>query len=78
MGFEPQQPQSILESANEFVECIALGIEEVKAALTKAKDKYTMFYNRQCEPAPVFTPGDRVWLDGSDITTNKPSSKLSH
>jgi hypothetical protein len=78
MGFEPQQPRSTLESANEFVECIALGIEEAKAALTKAKDKYTMFYNHRREPAPVFTLGDRVWLDGSDIATNRPSSKLSH
>jgi hypothetical protein len=46
MGFEPQQPHSTLESANEFAECIALGIEEAKAALTKAKDEYTMYYNR--------------------------------
>jgi hypothetical protein len=38
MGFEPQQPRSTLELANEFAECIALGIEEAKAALTKAKD----------------------------------------
>jgi hypothetical protein len=45
MGFEPQQPHSTLESANKFAERIALGIEEVKAALTKAKDKYTMYYN---------------------------------
>jgi hypothetical protein len=78
MGFEPQQLRSPLESANEFAEHIALGIEEAKAALTKAKDEYAMYYNRQCEPAPVFTPGDRVWLDGSDITTNRPLSKLSH
>jgi hypothetical protein len=46
MGFEPQQPWSTLELANEFVEHIALGIEEAKAALTKAKDEYAMFYNR--------------------------------
>jgi hypothetical protein len=46
MGFEPQQPRSTLESANEFAERIALGIEEAKAALTKAKDEYTMYYNR--------------------------------
>jgi hypothetical protein len=46
MGFEPQQPHSTLESANEFAECIALGIEEAKAALTKAKDEYTMYHNR--------------------------------
>jgi hypothetical protein len=37
-----------------------------------------MYYNRRCEPAPVFAPEDRVWLDGSDIATNRPSSKLSH
>jgi hypothetical protein len=46
MGFEPQQPWSTLESVNEFAEHMALGIEEVKAALTKVKDKYTMDYNR--------------------------------
>jgi hypothetical protein len=45
MGFEPQQPCSTLELANEFVECIALGIKEAKTALTKVKDKYTMYYN---------------------------------
>jgi hypothetical protein len=78
MGFEPQQPHSTLESANEFAEHMALGIEEAKVVLTKAKDEYAMFYKRQCKLAPVFAPGDRVWLDGSDITINRPSSKLSH
>jgi hypothetical protein len=79
MGFEPQQPHSTLESANEFMEHIALGIEEAKVALlTKAKDEYAMYYNHRHKPALVFTPGDRAWLDGSDITTNRPSSKLSH
>jgi hypothetical protein len=78
MGFEPQQPRSNLESVNEFAEHMALGIEEAKVALTKAKDEYTMYYNCRREPAPVFAPGDRVWLDGSDIATNRPSSKLSH
>jgi hypothetical protein len=58
MGFEPQEPRSTLESANEFAERIALGIEEAKAALTKAKDEHAMFYNRRCEPAPVYAPGD--------------------
>jgi hypothetical protein len=43
MGFEPQQPRSTLESANEFTECIALGIEEEKVVLTKAKDEYTTY-----------------------------------
>jgi hypothetical protein len=78
MGFEPQQPHSTLESVNRFAERMALGIEEAKAALTKVKDEYAMYYNRRREPAPVFASGDRVWLDGSDISTNRLSSKLSH
>jgi hypothetical protein len=78
MGFEPQQPRSTLELVNEFADHMALGIEEAKAALTKVKDKYAMYYNCRRKPALVFTPGDRVWLDGSDIATNRPSSKLSH
>jgi hypothetical protein len=78
IGFELQQPRSKLESVNEFADHMALRIEEAKSALTKAKDEYAMYYNRRREPALVFTQGDRVWLDGSDITTNRPSSKLSH
>jgi hypothetical protein len=54
------------------------GIEEAKAVLTQAKDEYSMYYDRRHEPAPVFAPEDKVWLDGSNITTNRPSSKLSH
>jgi hypothetical protein len=57
---------------------MAKGQEEAKAALMKVKDEYTMYYNRQSEPAPIFAPGDKVYLDGSDIATNQPSSKLSH
>jgi hypothetical protein len=45
MGFEPQQPRSKLESVNEFAEHMAQGLEEAKATLTKAKDKYAMYYN---------------------------------
>jgi transposase InsO family protein len=78
MGFEPQQPRSKLESVNEFAEHMAQGLEEAKAALTKAKDEYAMYYNQCREPAPVFTQGYKVWLDGSNIATNRPSSKLSH
>jgi hypothetical protein len=46
------------------------GLKEAKAALTKVKDEYTMYYNNQREPEPVFSPGDKVWLDRSNITTN--------
>jgi hypothetical protein len=45
MGFEPQQPRSKLESVNEFVDRMAQGLEEAKAALTKVKNEYAMYYN---------------------------------
>jgi hypothetical protein len=37
MGFEPQQPRSTLESVNEFVERMALGIEKAKQHLQRRK-----------------------------------------
>jgi hypothetical protein len=35
--------------------------------LEKVKDEHAMYYNHRHEPAPIFAPGDRVWLDGSDM-----------
>jgi hypothetical protein len=78
MGFEPHRPCSKLESVNEFAEHMAQGLEKAKSAIAKAKDEYAMYYNHRHKPALVFKPEDRVWLDGSDIATNRPSSKLSH
>jgi hypothetical protein len=34
-----------LELASEYMEYIALGIEEANVALTKAKNEYAMYYN---------------------------------
>ena len=34
--------------------------------------------NRRRTPAPVFRPGDRVWLDARNIKTRRPSVKLDH
>jgi hypothetical protein len=45
MGFEPQQPRSTPESVNDFTDPMAQGLEEAKAALTKANDEYVMYYN---------------------------------
>jgi hypothetical protein len=57
---------------------MAQSLEEAKAALAKAKDEYALYYDCRRTPAPVFTKGDKVWLDGSDIPTTHPSAKLSH
>jgi hypothetical protein len=53
-------------------------LEEAKAALVKAKDDMTRYYNHRRSPAPEYKPGDHVYLDASDIQTTRPSRKLSH
>jgi len=78
MGFEPQQPQSHMELVNKFKDCMAWGLEEAKAALTKVKDEYALYYNRCRIPAPELKPSDLVWIDGSNIQMTHPLQKLSH
>ena len=48
---------------------------EAKAALSKSKDEMAKYYD---QPAPDYQPGDKVYLDTSDIHTTRPSQKLSH
>jgi hypothetical protein len=45
MGFKPLEPCSKLASVNDFVDHMSKGLEEAKSALSKAKDKYTLYYN---------------------------------
>jgi len=78
MGFKPDQRPSKIESVNEFTERMRSTLDEAKAALVKSKDDMTRYYNQKRLPAPDFQPGDRVYLDGTDIATTRPSRKLSH
>jgi len=78
MGFEPQQNHSDLEIVNEFMERMRMAIEEAKSAICKAQNDMKRYYNRQRTPALVFKPGNKVFLDASDIHTTYPSQKLSH
>jgi len=52
--------------------------EEAKSTIRKAQEDMTRYYNQRRSLAPVFKPGDRVYLDASDIKTTCPSPKLSH
>src|SRR3981189_3586978 len=37
-----------------------------------------LYYHRCREPAPVLHSGDLVWVDATDIATDRPSTKLAH
>jgi len=78
MGFEPRQNPSGLETVNEFMERMRTAIEEAKSAIRKAQDDMKRYYDRRRTPALVFNPGDKVFLNASDIRTARPSQKLSH
>jgi len=78
MGFEPHQNHSDLETVNEFMERMRTAIKEAKSAIRKAQNDMKRYYNRRRTPAPVFNPGNKVFLDASDIRTTRPSQKLSH
>jgi len=78
MGFEPRQDPSSLEIVNEFTKRMESTTEEAKSTIHKAQEDMTRYYNRRRSLAFVFQPGDRVYLDASDIKTTRSSPKLSH
>jgi len=78
VGFEPKRDPSSLETVNEFTKRMESATKEAKSAICKAQEDMTRYYNRRRSLAPVFKPGDRVYLDALDIRTTRPSLKLSH
>ena len=78
MGFELDQPDSHVETVNEFKDCMEASLEEAKSALAKAKDDMARYYNQRQTPALEYHIGDWVFLDARDIKTTHPSPKLAH
>jgi len=78
MGFELHQPPSRVEAVNEFTNWMKDTLEEAKSALMKAKDDMVKSYNQHRSPAPTFAPGDKVYLNSSNIRMTRPLRKLSH
>jgi hypothetical protein len=78
MGLKPSQQKSHVESVNQFKEHMEGALEEAKAALAKSKDDMAKYYDRKQTPSPDYKPGDKVYLDASNMQTNWPLRKLSH
>jgi hypothetical protein len=71
MGFEPYQPPFRVEAVNEFMDRMKDMLEEAKAVLAKAKNEMALYYNRRRAPAPTFVPGDKVYLNATDIQSHR-------
>ena len=53
-------------------------LKEAKAALVKSKDNMAKYYDRRRTPSLDYQPGDKVYLDASDIhTTSLLKSSLT-
>jgi len=78
MGFEPAQSPTKVEAVSEFANHMKDTLSKAWAALAKSKDDMARYYNQHHMPAPMFTVGDKVFLDASDIHMTRPLKKLSH
>ena len=75
MGTEPFR-KSKVDGVDQFVDKMTLMRQEATSALHKAADDMAKFYDRTHGQAPSYQVGDKVWLDGKDLRTNRPNKKL--
>ena len=59
-----------MELVNEFTDQMKSTLDEAKAALAKSKDDMARYYNQKRTKVPEYKPGDKVYLDASNIQTN--------
>jgi len=70
--------ESHLKTLNDFASRMTAATNEALSALTKAADDMAQFYNVHQKDAPLYKIGEKVWLNGQNITTSHPMWKLDH
>jgi len=75
MGVEPRRTSRV-EAVNEFTQRMAKTLEETRSALRMAAEDMARYYDAHREEAETFVSGDKVWLDGRNIKTTRPTKKL--
>jgi transposase InsO family protein len=69
---EPSQP-----AVEDFVKDLERARSEVKGALEEARDRMRTNYDRHRNQARTYQPGDKVFLEATNISTTQPSKKLA-
>ena len=79
MGMEPthNHPDRRLQNANDMVERMKWVKEETEAALRAVAEDKKQYYDA-CHQPKEFKPGDEVWLNAKDLTTEQLSKKLNY
>jgi len=77
LGVEPLR-ESNLETLNDFASRMEKATDETHSALTQAADNMAQFYDIHHREAPLYDIGDKVWLNGQNVTMTQPTKKLDH
>ena len=80
-GRHPPVPTQVVqhssnETAQDFAERMTKIKDKIEIALTDAADDMKRFADRKRKPQPEYQVGDKVWLEGTNIRTERPSKKL--
>ena len=70
-GIEPLQ-KSNNPTAQEFAERMKKIQEETKAALKKAAEDMSHYYDKKCKDSIEYNEGDQVWLEGVNVKSDQP------
>ncbi len=66
------------ETAQEFANGMRKTWNEVGSALKMAKKDMKRFYDRKRTEAMEYKEGDKVWLEGTNLSTDRPMKKLDN
>src|SRR5882724_3215369 len=75
LGIEPLR-ESHLETLKDFTSRMNKATDEACLALSQAADDMARFYNVHWREAPLYEVGDRVWLNGQNITMTQLMKKF--
>ena len=76
-GTEPDFAGSMVPGAAEFVEKMESIRKETEAALSLAAETMKKYYDRSRLPAHPYKVGDKVYLEGINLSISRPVAKLS-
>lgn len=64
------------ESAQQFVDRLTKAREDADAALKFSQSQMKLYYDRKRTASRPYKAGDLVWLEGTNIKTDRPAKKL--
>ncbi len=76
MGIEPR-PYAHAPAAEQFADTMAHTIEDTKKNLLKAQEQMKAQADKHRADAPVYSPGDKVWLSTENLRLTRASKKLT-